>query len=245
MINLLKAEFYKLKRDKVFYILVGLMILESILCPIIFSKNMTGKKVLTTVLGAHEFLDFIILAGIYAGSCIAYEFKVGFIKENISYGHKRMDVVIAKSFVYYFAITIISLISPILITIINTVMNGYGETFTMDSLIFIFRVIVLMELIYISMSSIAVFIAFVSRNYIITMVSLYILDTVNKFGTAFSIRYDAVNMIYSKTVFSQFNIAIAKQINLSQILQVIAICLITILVTTLMSIYIFKKVDIK
>ena len=245
MLNLLKVEFYKLKTSKTFKLILVLMVVQSILCPILFSKEMTGKQVLIQVFAAQEFLSLYILIGAFAACYIGDEFNSGCIKNLIAYGHKRRNIIIAKSISYYFGIAIISLTSPILITTINTIMNGYGEVFTLNSLAFILKVSFLMVLIYIGIGSIAVIISFICRNGIITVVAFILIDTVNRLCRGLVFQKYLSGDIYTRTIFGQSLFLDTHYVEFSQGFKIIGISIITIVVSTLLSEYFFNKAEIK
>lgn len=246
MINLLKSEFYKLKTSKAFLAILLLNILQSILCPILFSRAMTGKKALIQVFAAQEFIGFFIFTGLFAAYYIGNEFSFRHIVNLISYGHKRRDIVLAKSIVYYVGITIINLLSPILITIINTLMNGYGESFTFNSFIFIVEIFFLMTLVYIALSSIALLISFIFKNPIIIVSLFVIMDLISRFARFYSFQnHGVIKSIYDKTMFGQSLIILSNNISFIGALKVILIVLITVAISTGLSIYFFEKADIK
>lgn len=246
MINLLKSEFYKLKTSKAFLAILLLNILQSILCPILFSRTMTGKKVLIQVFGAQEFIGFFIFTGLFAACYIGNEFSFRHIVNLISYGHKRRDIVLAKSIVYYVGITIISLLSPILITIINTLMNGYGEPFTFNSFIFIVEIFFLMTLVYIGLSSIGLLISFIFKSPIIIIFLFVITDFISRSARFHSFQnHGNIKLIYDKTIFGQSLIILSSNISFVGILKVILIVLTTVAISTCLSIYFFEKADIK
>ncbi|MBW9148786.1 ABC transporter permease [Clostridium sp. CM028] len=245
MLNLLKVEFYKLKTSKTFKLILVLMVVQSILCPITFSKEMTGKQVLLQVFGAQEFIALYMLIGAFAACYIGDEFSTGCIKNLIACGHKRRDIVIAKSISYYVGIAIISLTSPILITIINTIMNGYGEVFTLNSLAFILELSFLMVLIYIGIGSIAVLISFIARNSIITVGAFILVDTVNRVCRGLIFRKYLIIKILNKTIFGQSLFLDTDYVEFSQGFKIIGISITTIVVSTLLSVYFFNKAEIK
>jgi ABC-2 type transport system permease protein len=246
MINLLKSEFYKLKTSKAFLAILLLNILQSILCPILFSRAMTGKKALIQVFAAQEFIGFFIFTGLFAAYYIGNEFSFRHIVNLISYGHKRRDIVLAKSIVYYVGITIINLLSPILITIINTLMNGYGESFTFNSFIFIVKIFFLMTLVYIALSSIVLLISFIFKNPIIIVSLFVIMDLISRFARFYSFQnHGVIKSIYDKTMFGQSLIILSNNISFIGALKVILIVLITVAISTGLSIYFFEKADIK
>lgn len=245
MFNLLKVEFYKLRHSKTLLGILLFCFLESILCPLLFSKMLIGKVVFTRVLGAQLFLGWFVLIAIFLSIYIGDEFSSGYIKNLINYGHKRYEIVIAKFIGTCIGIIIISLITPILITIINTFINSYGEAFKISSFIFLLRVTILMIFIYIGIASIGIFMLFVSRNVIFSEVAFMLIDPLNRVITFFAMRNPAINKIYANTIFGQVNITISHNITLFQGLKVIIISIITIVVSIGLSIYFFNEADIK
>jgi len=245
MLNLLKVEFYKLKTSKTFKLILVLMVLQSILCPLLYSKEMTGKQVLIQVFAAQEFLALYILIGAFAACYIGDEFNSGCMKNLIAYGHKRRNIVVAKSISYYVGIAIISLTSPIIITTINTIMNGYGEVFTLNSLAFILKLSFLMVLIYIGIGSIAVLISFICRNGIITVVAFILIDTVNRASRGLIFQKYLRGEIYTRTIFGQSLFLDMKYIEFSQGFKIMGTAIITIVVSTLLSVLFFKRAEIK
>ncbi|KGN00672.1 ABC transporter permease [Clostridium botulinum] len=245
MFNLLKIEFYKLRYSKTLLGILLFCLFESILCTLLFSKILIGKVVFTRVLGTQLFLGWFVLISVFMAMYIGDEFSSGYIKNLISYGHKRHEIVIAKFIGTYVGIIIISLITPILITIINTFMNGYGEPFKVSSFIFSLRVTILMTFIYIGIGSIGIFMLFVSRNVIFSELAFVLIDPLNRIITLFDMKNPAIDRIYTNTIFGQVNIALLPNITLFQGLKVIIISLITISVSIGLSIYFFNKADIK
>lgn len=246
MLNLLKCEFYKLKRSKSFYILIILGIIEGIIGIILSPslRNDCGKKGMLGMFGGGEFLGQIIFLGIFT-IYITNEFKSGYIKNSISYGHKRRDIVLSKSIVFCIATIIINLMLPITVTVIETVMNGYGEAFNFQVFAFILRITLIMMISYVVMASIAVLLSFAFRNIIAPMFIFYFLDMANRFSSAFSMRSNDFRYLYEKTIFYIPNIALSNVISISQILQVVFHSLIVIAFSILLSIYAFNKADIK
>ncbi|WP_085829527.1 ABC transporter permease [Clostridium massiliodielmoense] len=249
MFNLLKVEFYKLRNSKILLGILLFCLLESILCLLLFSKMLIVKSVFTRVLGTQLFLGwFAIIAifmAVYIGDEFSSSYSSGYIKNLISYGHKRHEIVIAKFIGTYAGIIIISLITPILITTINTFMNGCGEPFKASSFVFPLRVTILMTFIYIGIGSIGIFMLFVSRNVIFSELAFVFIDPLNRIITLFAMKNPAIDRIYSNTIFGQVNSALSHNITLFQGSKVIIISLTTIIVSICLSIYFFNRADIK
>lgn len=246
MLNLLKCEFYKLKRSKIFYILIVLGIIEGIIGIILSPplRNDCGKEGMLGMFAGGEFLGQIIFLGIFT-IYITNEFKSGYIKNSISYGHKRRDIVLSKIIVFSIAAIIINLMLPITVTVIETVMNGYGETFNFKAFAFILRVVLIMIISYVVIASIAVLVSFICRNIIAPMAIFYLLDMANRLSSAFSLRSNDFRYLYQKTIFYIPNIAISNVISISQVVQAVFHGLMVIAFSILLSIYVFNKADIK
>lgn len=247
MLNLIKAELYKLKNSKMFYFIIILNLLQAIL---IYSflekfKLMNGKESLLYMLNMQSALTLGILIAVFASDYIVSEFTSGYIKNLISYGHKRTSIFISKSIVYYIGIGIISFIAPLLVACINTKRNGYGEVFNFNSLVSSVNSLLFLLLIYIAIGSISVLVAFMTRNFNITIMIIVGLDFINRIFNIIIIQKPSLEWIYNKTIFSQIAIVLSDKVTAPENLHAVIISFITIFITTAIGIYAFKKADIK
>lgn len=246
MLNLLKVELYKLKTSKIFWFAVLAGIVQAIAGPLLSNilSTKTGENMLSFSFQLQQFLFWIPIIGIF-GYFAGSEFYTGSIKNLIANGHRRRDIVFAKSIAFYTGVVIISAIFPILLTLINTVINGYGRAFDLQALLIVLRVVLLMALVYAGMSSVVILLAYVSRNAVVTSAIFIALDTVIRVCQAMSLRSKTVEAVYGKTVFYQVNFAAAKDMTFSQGLEVTIISLLTILASTVIAIAAFRRADIK
>lgn len=247
MFNLLKVEFYKLKTSKMFYFIVFLNLLQAIIVYALSEKLklMNGKELLSYMLFIQSYLALGILTGVFASDYIVTEFTSGYIKNLISYGHRRISIFISKSIVYYVGIIIISFTAPLVMVGINIVKNGYGEIFTFRSLMFVIDLLLLILLIYIAIASISVLVAFTSRSVNITIGIIVAMDFISRVFSAMAVHKPSLEWIYDKVIFSQPGIVLSDKVTTPEILQAIIISLITIFITTAVGSYVFKKADIK
>lgn len=247
MSNLLKVEFYKLKTSKIFYLTMFLNLLQSI-AVYVFSDNfklMSGKQAFTFILSIQSSLALNILIGIFASDYIVTEFSSGYIKNLISYGHKRINIFVSKSIVYYIAIIIVTFIPAILFSAVNTKANGYGEIFNFNSIIFLLKVFLIILIIYAAIGSICVLTAFISRNANITITIIVFLDFFNRIFDIIAVQKKSLEWIFYKSIFAQPGIVLSDKAATSEILQAVIISLVIIIVTTVVGIYVFNKSDIK
>lgn len=246
MLNLLKAEFHKLKTSKLFWLMLLAGVAQGIAGPILAQtlRTKSGEDMLMFSIQMQQFLVYMPILASY-GYFIGIEFHSGSIKNLVAYGHRRRDIIIAKSIAFYLGTVIISFAFPLVITLINTFINGYGRPFDLQALLLILRVSFLMTLIYIGMSSIIVMLSFLTKNPIAPSVIFYLLDTVCRAGQILSLKNNTVKEIYGKTVFYQLNTATLREITFSQGLEVVAICLITIAISTAIAFVSFNRAELK
>lgn len=246
MLNLIKLEFHKLKTSKIFWLMILSGIVQGFAGPILSDilRTKTGEKMIVFSFQLQQFLFYMILIGVFT-YFIGSEFYSGSVKNLIAYGHRRSDIVIAKSIAFYLGVVIISLIFPMVITIINTVINGYGTPFDLHAILFLLRVSLLMSLVYAGMSSLAILFTFVSRNAIVPCALFIALDTVCRVCQAMTLRSELVKAIYGKTVFYQVSNVTLENMTFAQGMEAVVVSLITMLICTAIAIIAFKRADIK
>src|SRR5690625_855749 len=127
MSNLLKSEWYKLKRERSLWALILLLFLVSVLYPllILFGGGTEVVKISDiyelTALGGND-LVLRIAPCILAGFFISSEYSIGTMKSMVSSGNSRIRIYFANLLVYTIGAVIIALIFPV-------VMTGAGAIF--------------------------------------------------------------------------------------------------------------------
>jgi ABC-2 type transport system permease protein len=247
MLNLLKNEFYKLKNSKVFYLMILLNIFQGIFIYGFSDKLMheNGKESLLYMFNLQSAIALNTLIGIFAVDYIVTEFSSGYIKNLISYGHKRINIFISKSIAYYVGVIIISSITPLGMGIINTIVNGFGKTFNFNELQSFIKTFLLIMLIQIAIASIGVFLSFAFKSANVTIIAIVAMDFGNRIYGFFAFKNSALRLIYDKIIFSQISIVLSDKVKTFEIFQAIILSFIVIVTTTLLGIYIFEKSEIK
>ena len=136
MYNLVKHEWFKLRRDRSFRTLVIVIGALSIVWPLYwhFDNLLDGEPLFT---GFESFLRAIsanililkVSLCILSGFFISSEYSTGVMKNLASSGHSRIEMYTAKLFVYAWGAILLSLLFPVLNMVISTLLSGFG---TMD-----------------------------------------------------------------------------------------------------------------
>lgn len=129
--NILKADFFHLKKDKMFYTLLGItFVLPLLTClmPFIFG---TAKSTAETVVFKGLGTDILcILIGIELASFVGKDFVNNTIRNKICYGERR-DKIVLSYFIEAFVITLIFIIVSLVSSLLfGAILSEF--TFTAD-----------------------------------------------------------------------------------------------------------------
>lgn len=121
MSNLIKAEWYKLKKDRSLWTVIIILIAISLSYPllIVFDKGADTLKVSdfyrTTILEGNNYVLRLVPC-ILAGFFISSEYSIGTMKSIAASGNSRLRIYFAKLLVYSLGTILISLVFPIVFT---------------------------------------------------------------------------------------------------------------------------------
>lgn len=119
--NLIKSEWYKLKKDRSFWLLTFLLVITSIGYPLLIVLDEP-----TLAVKVNDFYQYSVLGGnnyviklvpcILAGFFISSEYSNGTMKNIVASGNSRIQLYFAKLIVFSVGTMVISLILPLLLT---------------------------------------------------------------------------------------------------------------------------------
>lgn len=243
MINLLKLQFYKLKHSKPF-ILVSLITIGGELLNVLINGTITGKRAF-----ASSVLDIaliMVLGSIFAGLFIGTDFVNRTINQEITAGNSRLSVFFSKVFVLFIATEILMLIYPITSSIINTTLNGWGETFNISTLVYILRTVIIRMVLDARCLSLWIFFAFLFKDVAKTMGVSMLTFVLGVFLlTSISQKSVIIKNIYDLTVHSQARVIVNNVLTSNQLINIFVSNFIVIFVLLGTSYLLFRKVELK
>ncbi|MUK87948.1 ABC transporter permease [Ornithinibacillus sp. L9] len=130
--NLMKTEWYKLRKDRSFRFLTWILIGIAVLFPLLeFDNGSSGLPTvkayyLDNVLGVHANI-VKLLPSILAGFFISSEYSMGTMKSIASSGNSRLRIYFAKLMIFSIGTIIISLILPIVMTGVSSIYFGFQD----------------------------------------------------------------------------------------------------------------------
>lgn len=187
-----------------------------------------------------------ILIGILVAALMAKEYSQGTIKNFLAYGKKREEFYLAKFISMMVAIAIISAIMTIFPTIIVTIMNGWGQTFEFLQVLGMIKTFVASLIASSAVASLAMVIAsLVKSNGATIGITVAIFIGVPIFSGFLYGIYPWFDRAYEVLPF--YNSALATSIKAGNVdlFRSVIISLVTIAISLLAGIKIFKTQDIK
>ncbi len=184
MSNLIRGEFYKLKKSKCFIGMMFLWALFSMMIVYCLIKDAHVNSRMCGVLGIEEFLRlqifFNFLYAIFAGMFISNDFSNNTINRTFTYGYSRSEVILSKIIVYVLSSLLLEIVAAVIIGILFTTMYGFNNLSGINIQLYLVRMIFVSILCIIASSLIIAAVSVISKSIIITLVSaLVIFCTVN------------------------------------------------------------------
>ena len=142
MKGILKSEFYQVRKDKRnLFILIASLILGSVL--LLDSNIQNGSEALHQTL--YNMPLILIVANVFVALYIGENFSERQINRYIASGHKRKDVVLVQGLVSIISSNLILILQPIIVTIIFSAVNGWGDTYSLSQGIIIVLISILLN----------------------------------------------------------------------------------------------------
>jgi len=255
MNNLLKAELYKLQRNKTFWVLLLVSAsLSALLHFLIITDwwmvsatefDKAGLKELNA-LGTFTIpLFFNLLVSTLAGFYISIEFSQNsVIKNQIVSGNKRWQIYIAKFIVLAIGTFLIVLVTPVFTGLVEMILMGRIEQLSPSALQFLGISFALFTLQVIAFTAIIMVIAVMTedsgKTIIISIVLTIIMFAIEKLG-----KTPFIEWLYDHSIFRQFTAVFQYNLAEGDALKAILIALITLAIVLVCSILYFNKKEIK
>lgn len=251
MIQLLKSDFYKLKRQKSFYVCLLVVVLYMAYIPIDFQSSVDRLEQISPstiewvylMFKEQSFLPYVmtIVQSIFITLSVTYEYDSGTIKDPIALGFNRIKIYLSKLIVLS-AATWIIMLAGVLTTIfsVSIVFGIYGSFGFIDG-IWMLRMLLLQGLLFCGYTSIYLVLAMLIKKSGVSMafnlIFSFILVSLPSIIRSFSWSRLFLPMNFEP-------IAMPQPI-LSDIYLVAGIAVLYLLITNIFGVFIFIKQEIK
>ncbi|WP_411168454.1 ABC transporter permease [Clostridium sp. MB05] len=250
MSNLIRGEFYKLRKSKYFIGIIFLPLVASFFLIRDFdSKAQILRDVhpelvngMYSINCAFQYILFSsFFFALFAGEFIAKDLKNNMSKSFI-YGYKRSEIILSKLIVFIISSLFLELIYTTILVIYASVNYGFCEALNYSTILFLIRMIVIGIMYNLATISIVAMIAIVTKNSLCTVVSpiLFILSSY-----IFVSRLPISTIVAYACPFISGGAAIAQFAPKSDIIIGIISSIVTFIITIAVSLLYVKHEDIK
>ena len=250
MFNLIKTEIFKLRRQKMIIVLVMVVIAISAFSA--YSEiNLLiepGNPVTGRDSFANAFQDIFMLFVIaaFSGFYIGSDFSNRTIQAELSKGHRRLDIIFSKAFVFCISAGFIMLLYPVTVCLIHTIKFGWGDLFNMQEVLYLLRVSLLGIVLNIGTASIYVCFAFLCRDIPKTICVCFAFPILfSVIDSTIGKKIDLVGRLFEYSTLSQLKYIVNDNLSISTILIVFLSSCITIFISITLSGYFFSNTEIK
>ncbi|WMM23297.1 ABC transporter permease [Tissierella sp. MB52-C2] len=250
MFNLIKLEFYKLKRQDILKVLLLIVIGISAFSAfseirILMSDGLRGSGKEGYTNGFRD-MFMLFVSGIFAGFYIGSDFSNKTIQSQLFQGYKRLDIIISKALVFFIGTSIIMLLYPITVSIIYTFKYGWGEPFTITSVLFILRVAALGIILNVGTTSIFVLLAFLCKDIPKTICTCFAFPVlISAISSTLGKAVPVIGDLLRFTTLAQMGSIIDDIILPSTVLTVFLTAMITVIIVISLANLLFAKAEVK
>ncbi|NLW74289.1 MAG: hypothetical protein GX057_05270 [Clostridiales bacterium] len=187
MSDLLRADYYKIKKDIILFIALILVVFFALSTPALylllekliedsldelggmgFGIAFSGKFVFMSTLSVTNNIGLIL--PVLMGILVCRDFSTGTVRNKIIAGHSRLQVYLSLLISAVSIGATLFLIYSLLMLALGSLLLGYGSDFNSSELIYILKVLLMGTLMFSAMISIGVFFAAATRSIGITIV---------------------------------------------------------------------------
>ncbi|MBW5466979.1 ABC transporter permease subunit [Brevibacillus formosus] len=210
MYNLIKSEWYKLRKDRSFRTLAMIIVALSIFWPLYWHFDnlldgdplFTGLESFQRAISGNTFIIKVSLC-ILAGFFISSEYSTGVMKNMATSGNSRMKIFTAKLCVYSWGVILLSLLFPVFNMVISTLLSGFGAMDDQSAALLVLRTMLGTILYSASFASVAALFAIIFTNSGKTIsASIIFFLTIDVIFTNIGEFIPVFETVYENSVFS-------------------------------------------
>lgn len=259
MMNLMKSELYKVKKER--YLLITILGLLGTLCLVMFGfsndiivigiKNVLGTNIVDLSSGSNILVEILKSADVLVLfflpiiiSVFMMDFSVGTIKNNIISGFSRTKIYISKLIISSVICLFLVLIYTILAFLLSILKNGYDGNLTFTLILEVGKVILIQLPLYISTITMAFMIGVLTQRKSV-VITIYLLYQVIVLMFLAIIKKLPINIIKYEPISNLDKAAYIGTNTFNDNLTFILIGISIMVITTTIGIINFNRMDIK
>lgn len=265
MVNVIRADLYKIFKSTVIRVLLAITVLSSLIMVLfayLIPKGSLGGEYTGIGFMFSDMNTISILGAVTAGIFICGDFENKTIHNTIADGCSRAGIIISKSIVFFCSILLIIL--PYAIVTILALSTGYkfemgsvaigflnilskqsGTELSAYVLVKLIAVSGTLILVHMSQLSLCIPVAFAVKKPVLVVAIYYAISILSGQLSSLAARSSLINNILSLTPFGGNRMFLTVQSGAGELLKGSAVSLLFIIVVVLVTCVIFRKSEIK
>lgn len=268
MSNLLRAEWFKLLRNKAFWVLMTIMAILSFLLVLLSyldvqgvfdqidgltievsdeateSSELNGIKMFLESLYSTDLSLKILLISIVGAFFIANENANGTIKNLVSIGHSRRNIFVAKFLILLIGSMIIIFSMPFLIGILGSLFFGMGDWPVNELLLHTGKITLISFISLISFLAIVMYFSVISRSKGVALVWSFGFYLLAGTGLGLLSSYPFGKIINKYSVYYRYTTLLESNLSSALMIEVALIAVVTALFFILLGLFSFQRKDL-
>lgn len=265
MINLIRAETFKVVRNRAFLWLNILMVLfsgfvimlalldkyglldriENITVEVEEEVIFTGMDFLLYMIEAPELFLIYLYIAILGTFFVSSEYSFQTIKNQVMTGYARWQIYLAKLFVFVLSSLFIFLVLPISSGLFGTLTFGVGEWPDSQSIVHLGKTLILIVILIASLVSIVMVVSTVATTNGLSLVASLLAYFILSSGlNMLSHQYKIAETIKDYSVFNQFLNVFEQASQTDTFIHSSVVAILTITAVTIIGIVLFRRQDI-
>ncbi|ASS67765.1 MULTISPECIES: ABC transporter permease [unclassified Paenibacillus] len=251
MYNLIRAELFKLRKDRSFRMLMLLLACASLGYPLLYYFDSVGEPQRTGADFLVQFISgngFIIKFGvaILAGFFIANEYSTGVMKTIASSGNDRWKLFAAKLAGFLAGAMALSLVFPVASTIEASILSGFGHLPEGTSALYIPRALGLTMLYAAGYAALgALFTAILTDSGKTIGFSIIFFVMIDSVLVGLGTRIPFLATVYDYSIFKRIGDIGAPRIDSGELPAMVLVPVLTIVASGLLGIAVYRRKEIK
>jgi len=253
MYNLIRAELFKLRKNRSFWTMLIAFAVLSLAYPLLYyfdhrssgQPQFTGAEFLISFISSNAYVIKLGVA-MLAGFFISNEYASGIMKTIASAGHTRDRLYAAKLIGFASGAILLSLVFPIVSTLEVSLLSGFGQLPDESTAFFLPRVLGLTLLYTAAYAAIGALIAVIMTDSGKTIgASLIFFLMIDIVLAGIGSKIDFIGTVYDYSIFKLIGDIGKPSIDSGDILPLLLVPLLTIVLCALVGIAVFRRKDIK
>lgn len=254
MINLIRAELFKLRKNKVFWTLTIIATVTFALLHYLITIGWwkvsntfgdVGLELLTSLALITTPIYFMLFLSTLAGFFVANDFTIGVVKNVVMSGNRRSHIFLAKLLIFALGSVIIALVCPLTIIFVGKLLFGFGEMTDPSAFVYFARAAGLFLIHLMAFVALLLLIALLVEDSGKTIIIAIVIALMISVADVLRPLPGFLETMYHNTIFHHLLDSFRIKMTQTDVIQSLTVGLSTIVILVICGNLVFKRKEVK